>query len=107
MGYGTQEAIPKCSNGSPSLSDSDSDTNQSFTHSRVPTVMVDDVIPSTSLLWGEESISSDPLVSTSQDLHEDSFRGRQRYNLAQLIKQEGIMHNDEEPSTSRHPKPSW
>ena len=76
LGYGTQEAIPKCSNGSPSLSDSDSDTNQSFTHCRLPAVMVDDVIPSTSLLWGEESSSSDPLVPTSQDLHEDSFRGR-------------------------------
>ena len=76
LGYGTQEAIPECSNGSPSLSDLDSDINQSFTHSRVPIVMMDDVIPSTSLLWVEESSSSDPLVSTYQDLHEDSFRGR-------------------------------
>ena len=52
--YGTQEDLPKCSNNFPLASDLDSDTDQSFTHSRTLVAMVDDVIPSTSLLWGEE-----------------------------------------------------
>ena len=43
--------------------------------------MVDDVIPSTSLLWGEEHITSDgeAPISTSQDPqdpHESSIRDR-------------------------------
>ena len=28
-------------------------------------------------------------------------------NLARLIEREGIIHNDNEASTSRRPKPSW
>ena len=40
--------------------------------------MVDDVIPSTSLLWGEEHTTSDneAPISTPQDPHESSFGDR-------------------------------
>ena len=76
LGYGTEEDLPKCSKNPSSASDSNLDTDQSFTHSRALVATIGDVIPSTSLLWGEESSSSDTLVPTSQHLHEDSFRGR-------------------------------
>ena len=59
LGYGAQEDLLACSNNFPLASDSDSDIDQSFTCSRIPTTMVDDVIPSTSLLWGEEPTTSD------------------------------------------------
>ena len=79
--YGTQEDLHKCSNNFLSASDSDSDTNQSFTYSRTPMAMVGDVIPSTSLLWGEEHTISDNKVeastSTLQDTYESNFRDRQ------------------------------
>ena len=79
LGYSAQEDLPECSNNSPSTSDSDSDTNQSFTCSRIPIAMVDDVIPSTSLLWSEEVIASDSEapISTPQDSHESNFKDRQ------------------------------
>ena len=78
MGYGTQEDLPK---NSLSASDLDSDTDQPYIHPRTTVVMVDDVIPSTSLLWGEEHITSDneteAPTSTPQDTHEFGFRDRQ------------------------------
>ena len=79
LGYGTQEDLLECSNNSPSASDSDLDTDQSFIHSRIPAAMVDDVIPSTSLFWGEEPTISDSEapISTPQDSHESNFKDRQ------------------------------
>ena len=79
LGYGTQEDIPKCSNNTLLASDLDLDTDQSFTHSRTLVAMIDDVIPSTSLLWGEEHTTSDneAPISTPQDPHESDFRDRQ------------------------------
>ena len=80
LGYGTQEDLPECSNNSLLASELDSDTNQSFSHSKTPMAMVGDVIPSTSLLWGEEHATSDNEVeaptSTLQDAHESNFRDR-------------------------------
>ena len=63
--YGAQEDILEFSNNSPLVSDSDLDTDQSFTCPRVLATMVDDVIPSTPLLWGEETTTSDSEVPIS------------------------------------------
>ena len=78
LGYGTQEDLPKCFNNFPLASDSDLDLDQSFTHSRTPAAMMDDAIPSTSLLWGDEHTTSnnEAPISTPQDPHEPSFRDR-------------------------------
>ena len=82
LGYGTQEDLLECSNDSLSASNSNSDMDQSLTHYRTPVAMVDDVIPSTSLLWGEEHTTSDneteAPISTPQDTYESGFRDRQR-----------------------------
>lgn len=84
LGYGTQEDLPKCSNDSSLASDSNSDIDQSSVYSRIPAAMMDDVIPSTSLFWGEELTTSDveAPISTPQDPHEVSFRDRQQQNLS-------------------------
>ena len=79
LGYGAQEDLLECSNNSRSAIDSNLDIDQSLIHSRTPAAMVDDFIPSTSLLWSEEPTTSDneAPMPTPQDPHESTFRDRQ------------------------------
>ena len=72
--------------------------------------IVDNLLVS-SLLWGKEVTPNDDVVEAStsrcNEPNESNFIDRRNQNLSHLIEREGITHNDNGASTSRHPKPSW
>ena len=107
LGYGAKDDLPKFSRDAPMTSDLEIDIDES---PLATIAQMGDSLPSTSLLWGEESTPGNDATkaSTSRGNEQNEFnvRDQQCLNLSQLIEREGITHNSTRASTSRHPKPS-
>ena len=77
LGYGTKDDSLECSKNPPLTSDLELDMDKPPLY---PMALVGDVIPSTSLLWGEEYATSDNKATAStymfQETHESNFWDR-------------------------------